>query len=52
LTGEVVEAMRRIPRGAVPDMPDRIIAATAVSLGIPVISRDGQIRASYLQTIW
>src|SRR4051812_10459630 len=45
----IVEAMRRIPRDAVPDIPDRIIAATAVSLGIPVISRDGQIRASYLQ---
>ena len=29
-----------------------IVAATAVYLGVPVISRDGKIRASNLQTIW
>ncbi|MBZ5624490.1 MAG: hypothetical protein LAQ69_38195 [Acidobacteriia bacterium] len=28
-TGEVVEAMRQVPRAEVPDMPDRIVAATA-----------------------
>jgi PIN domain nuclease of toxin-antitoxin system len=33
-------------------MPDRIIAATAVSLQVPIISRDGYIRASAVQTIW
>ena len=52
VSGEVIEAMRLIPREAVPDMPDRIAAATAVSLGVPVISRDGMIRASSVQTIW
>ena len=51
-TAEVVEAMRRIPRESVPDMPDRIVAATAVYLGVPVISRDGRIWASSIQTIW
>ena len=51
-TGEVVEAMRQIPRKSVPDMPDRIVAATAAYLGVPVISRDGRIRASRIQTIW
>ena len=51
-TAQVVEAMRQVPRDAVPDMPDRIVAATAVWLGVPVISRDGRIRASNVQTVW
>jgi PIN domain nuclease of toxin-antitoxin system len=48
----IVEAMRSVPRTEVPDMPDRIIAATGVFLGVPVISRDGRIRASSVETIW
>jgi predicted nucleic acid-binding protein len=44
--------MRRIARSDVPDMPDRIIAATALYLAIPIISRDRKIRASDLTTIW
>jgi len=48
----IVDAMREVPRADVPDMPDRIVAATAVYLGVPVISRDGKIRASNVQTIW
>jgi PIN domain nuclease of toxin-antitoxin system len=51
-TADVVESMRLVPRDAVPDMPDRIIAATAIHLGVPVISRDGRIRASSVETIW
>ncbi len=35
-----------------PDMPDRIIGATALHLGLPLITRDGKIRASDLRTIW
>ena len=48
----VTEAMRRIERDAVPDMPDRIIAATALLLGVPLVTRDGKIRASSLVTLW
>jgi PIN domain nuclease of toxin-antitoxin system len=48
----IMDAMRQIPREAVPDMPDRIVSATAVFLGVPLISRDGHIRASNVQTIW
>ena len=48
----VVDKMRLISRDSVPDMPDRIIAATGLFLGVPVISRDGRIRASSVQTIW
>jgi len=51
-TAEVVDAMRHVPRADIPDMPDRIVAATAVFLKVPVISRDGRIRSSTLQTIW
>ena len=48
----IVEAMKQVPRNAVPDMPDRIVAATAVYFGVPVISRDGKIRASNVITVW
>ena len=51
-TAEVVEAMREVPRAEVPDMPDRIVAATALYLRVPVISRDGRIRSSSIQTVW
>jgi PIN domain nuclease of toxin-antitoxin system len=52
VSGAVVSAMAAIPRADVPDMPDRIIAGTAVHLGLPLISRDGKIRASSVATIW
>src|SRR3954452_8785381 len=37
----IIDAMRRGRRADVPDMPDRIIAATGYYLNVPVISRDG-----------
>ena len=52
LTTEVVNAMRLVSRDEIPDMPDRIVAATGVFLGIPVLSRDGKISASSVETIW
>jgi PIN domain nuclease of toxin-antitoxin system len=48
----VADALERVPRSEVPDLPDRIVAATAVALQAPLISRDGRIRASRVQTIW
>jgi PIN domain nuclease of toxin-antitoxin system len=48
----IVDAMQGILRTDVPDMPDRIVAATALHAGVPVISRDGRIRASKVQTVW
>jgi PIN domain nuclease of toxin-antitoxin system len=48
----VVDALGQVHREEVPDMPDRIIAATALSLGVPLLSRDRKIRASSIQTIW
>jgi PIN domain nuclease of toxin-antitoxin system len=52
LSANIVEAMLSVPRDAVPDMADRIVAATAIHLGVPVISRDGMIRASTVETVW
>jgi PIN domain nuclease of toxin-antitoxin system len=51
-TVEIVDAMRSVSRAAVADMPDRIVAATAVYYGVPVLSRDGRIRGSNVQTVW
>ena len=51
-TGEIVDAMRHVPRADVPDMPDRIVAATALYFGVVVISRDARIRASNVLTVW
>ncbi len=49
----VVEALERAPRVLVPDMPDRIIAATALSLGLPLLSRDRVMAAvDGLWVIW
>lgn len=45
--------LANIDRAIVPDMPDRIIAATALSLNLPLIICDRKIRAcSTIQTIW
>jgi PIN domain nuclease of toxin-antitoxin system len=48
----VALAMRTIARAQVPDLPDRVIGATALRLGVPLISRDGKIQASGVTTIW
>jgi PIN domain nuclease of toxin-antitoxin system len=43
MTVAVMDAMRQVSRAAVPDMPDRIVSATAVFLGVPLITRDRRI---------
>lgn len=48
----VANALENIPRSLVPDMPDRIIAATALHFGLPLITRDRRLQAAGLQTIW
>jgi len=52
LTLSVVLCLARVPREIVPDMPDTIIAATALDLGLPLLTRDHAIRASGVSTIW
>ncbi len=51
-TSAIVQSMRQVSRAEVPDMPDRVVAATAVYFDVPVISRDKRIRAARLKTIW
>lgn len=48
----IASALRAVPRDAVPDMPDRIIAATALHLGLPLVTRDRRLQAAGIQTIW
>ncbi len=53
LTYSVVEALTQVPRTLVPDMPDRIIVATALSLKVPLISRDQAFqRIGGLEVVW
>ena len=52
LTEEIANAVARIPREAVPEMPDRIIAATALHLKIPLISYDLALQKAGLPIIW
>lgn len=49
----VAEELQRVARDLVPDMPDRIIAATALHLGLPLITRDSKLQTCSLVTcIW
>lgn len=48
----IAGSMRGVSSPEIPDMPDRIIAATALHYGVPLLSRDRLIRASSVQTIW
>lgn len=49
---DVANRVEHVERDQVPDMPDRVIAATAIHLGLPLVSRDGKIRASAVSTVW
>jgi PIN domain nuclease of toxin-antitoxin system len=51
-TMAVVEAMQQVSRANVPDMPERMIAATAVYFDVPVINRDRRIRTANVKTSW
>lgn len=44
--------VQAIPRAVVPDMPDRIIAAAALHLGLPLVTCDTRIRASSVTVVW
>lgn len=46
LDAAVAQALTHISRQTVPDMPDRILAATALHLGGPLITRDLRIQAA------
>ena len=48
----VAAAVQEISRAEIPNLPDRVIAATAYAVALPLVTCDGKIRASGLQTIW
>ena len=48
----VAMKMPEVSRQDIPDLPDRVIAATARLHGVPLLSRDGRIRSSSITTIW
>ena len=49
----VIDGLRQIPRAVVPDMPDRIIAATALGMNLPLVSTDSKISGlEALEVIW
>ncbi len=53
LTRRVAEDIQRIDRSIVGDMPDRIITATALHLGLPLLTSDGDIqKLTNVETIW
>ncbi len=53
ITLVVTAAFRQIPRDALGDPWDRFITATAMALGLPLVTRDRRIRESGLvDTIW
>jgi PIN domain nuclease of toxin-antitoxin system len=53
LTYQITTSLAQISRQTVPDMPDRIIAATALHLNLPLITKDHKIQAlQNINTIW
>ena len=49
----VAKAFTQIPRDIVPEMGDRIIAATSLYVGLPLVTKDHKIRnLSNIQTVW
>lgn len=48
-----IRVMQTLSRQLIPEMPDRIITATAVEFGLPLITKDSKITsANVVQIIW
>jgi PIN domain nuclease of toxin-antitoxin system len=52
LDQSIAMGARKINRASVPELPDRVIAATAHYFGIPLITRDHEIRTANIETLW
>ncbi|MDQ3321350.1 MAG: type II toxin-antitoxin system VapC family toxin [Acidobacteriota bacterium] len=53
LSREIADETENISRSIVPDMPDRIISATALHLNLPFVTRDRMIsQLTAIKTIW
>ena len=51
LDRSVADALEFVNRDEIPDLPDRIIAATALALRVPLVTQDHRIRKSKVPTI-
>lgn len=49
---DLAGTVQQISRAAVPEMPDGIIAATALYLDLPLVTRDLALRSAPIRTIW
>jgi PIN domain nuclease of toxin-antitoxin system len=48
-----IRVMQTLSRQLIPEMPDRIITATALEFGLPLITKDSKITAAkVVQVIW
>lgn len=53
ISREISDEVENILRQTVPEMPDRIIAATALHLNLPLVTKDHKIQAlRNIQIIW
>ena len=53
LSKNTAKALQKVPREDIPDMPDRIITATAYQLNLPLITKDNKIQNSkVVNVIW
>jgi PIN domain nuclease of toxin-antitoxin system len=48
----IVQTMARLPRSEVPELADRVIGATALHLGVTVLTRDTDLTNSIVPTLW
>lgn len=49
---EIAQTITQIPRNNVPEMADRIIAATAFYLNLPLVTCDSKINSLNMRVIW
>lgn len=50
---DVARRLESVDRESVPDMPDRIIAATALVYKVPVLTKDSRLRKlGAIETVW
>jgi PIN domain nuclease of toxin-antitoxin system len=49
---EIAQSITQIPRDVVPEMADRIIAATAFYLNLPLVTCDSKIHSLNIQIVW
>ncbi len=53
ISSTVAALSTRLPDGFHGDPADRLIVATALDLGVPLVTRDGRIRAyPYIEAVW